>query len=77
MIRLSCIHAWSNRHRSSKNAVRLNSNDEDQERVSPIILLITVVIYLIFGAIVMPLLNGHFDFVNGLCKFLNAMKIDN
>ncbi|CAD5227845.1 unnamed protein product [Bursaphelenchus xylophilus] len=34
--------------------------------VSPISLLIVVILYLIFGAVVMPLLNGRFDFVNGL-----------
>lgn len=71
VIRLLCIHTWSNWRKSriqTKNAVRLNeSNSEtDQDGISPLFLAGVVICYLVFGAIFMPLLNGRFDFVNGL-----------
>jgi hypothetical protein len=38
----------------------------EQDKISPLFLAMIVICYLIFGAILMPLLNGQFDFVNGL-----------
>ncbi|KAI6233705.1 Ion channel [Aphelenchoides fujianensis] len=71
-VRKFCTRAWRNQRRRSEDKASLRfstvsgGGEQKRDRVSPFFLAVVVFLYLLFGAVVIPLLDGHFDFVNGL-----------
>lgn len=69
-LRHYCVRRYNERCDREKSPVSQKLKGEeitqDVTEINPISLMFVVVVYLTFGAIVMPLLNGKFEFVNGL-----------
>ena len=52
-----------------------DDDENDGTEISPIILIGMLIIYLVIGAALLPMLNGRFDFVNGIYYTFLCMSV--
>lgn len=74
---------YNERRRRTKTVKKNNDDDDDDDdndnniELTSLMVLIVFLVYVALGAILLPLLNGQFDFLNGLYfNFLCLTAID-
>lgn len=66
---------YTERRRRSKGTI--DDDDDNNVELTSLMVLVVFLLYVAFGAVLLPLLNGQFDFLNGLYfNFLCLTAID-